>query len=334
MRRTRAFTLLPALALAGPALGVHVGSPGAASFPVPAHSHRVAAGAPGAPAAAGRAGSDLPRENIAPPARLPRAGLTGRGALEQPVGEGSGLALSRAEMETFLRQARVVRIRSVSKGITGTVRATLTDGALTHDASIQTIDESRKEFQTDRGVELNFRDTWRFNVAAYLLDKLLDLQMTPATVERSYGGRDASFTWWVDDVLMDEGERLRQRVRPPDLRSWADQMWVVRVFDQLVYNTDRNVGNLLIDRAWRLWMIDHTRAFRWHRALRSPENLVRCDRDLLERLRRLDEATLERELGRYLGPMEIKGILARRDLIVAHFDRAGPATLYDRVTRR
>jgi len=39
-------------------------------------------------------------------------------------------------------------------------------------------------------------------------------------------------------------------------------MWVVRLFDQLIYNTDRNLGNLLIDKSWRLWMIDHTRAFK------------------------------------------------------------------------
>lgn len=263
------------------------------------------------------------------------ASVAPRGArLDETGAQASGPALSRAEMEAFLRQARIVRTRPVSKGITRTERATLTDGVLTHDASIQTIDESRREFQTSRGVELNVRDTWRFNVAAYLLDALLGLGMIPATVERSYRGLDASFTWWVDDVLMDEGERLRRRVRPPDLWSWNDQMWIVRVFDQLIDNTDRNVGNLLIDRAWRLWMIDHTRAFRWRRTIRSPENLVRCDRELLERLRALDEATLEREQGRDIGLREIEGILARRDLIVQHFDRAGPGVLDERGSRR
>jgi hypothetical protein len=33
----------------------------------------------------------------------------------------------------------------------------------------------------------------------------------------------------------------------------------MRAFDQLIYNTDRNLGNLLIDGDWRIWMIDHTR---------------------------------------------------------------------------
>lgn len=315
MRRTHAFVLLAVFVSAGRAVAWQAPSGESLFGPVPSIDCGGMGGAGRLSRAAARAGPS-------------------RGSFEQPAGEGSGPVLSRAEMETFLRQARIVRIRSVSKGITGTERATLTDGVLTHDASIQTVDESRREFTTNRGVEFNFRDSWRFNVAAYLLDTLLDLRMIPATVERSHRGRDASFTWWVDDVLMDEGERLKGRVRPPDLQSWNDQMWIVRVFDQLIDNTDRNVGNLLIDRAWRVWMIDHTRAFRWHRTIRSPGNLVRCDRGLLERLRALDEATLDRELGRYLGPMEIKGLLARRDLIVAHFDGAGPAVLYDRGARR
>lgn len=33
-------------------------------------------------------------------------------------------------------------------------------------------------------VEYNFRDTWQFNVAAYKLDRLLDLRLVPVTIER------------------------------------------------------------------------------------------------------------------------------------------------------
>jgi hypothetical protein len=249
--------------------------------------------------------------------------------LAQPPATAPGAVLSREEMEAFLLRARVVRRKSAPKGVTGTLRATLSDGAITHDASVQTIDEYRGQFTTLRGTEFNFRDTWRFNVAAYKLDKLLGLQMVPPTVERPYGGKDASFTWWVDDVLMDEGQRLETKTSPPDSASWNQQMWIVRVFDQLIYNTDRNVGNLLIDKNWRLWMIDHSRAFRLHKTLIDTRNLTRCDRGLLERLRALDADTLEKEMRGYLGSNEVRVLLARRDLIVAHFERAGPVALYD-----
>lgn len=237
--------------------------------------------------------------------------------------------LSRADMEAFMLRAKIGKRKGSSKGITGTVRATLSDGTLTHDASIQTIDQSKKEFTSTRGTELNFRDTWRFNVAAYELDKLLDLQMIPATVTRRVDGKDASITWWVDDVLMDEGDRLKKKVSPPSSKQWNDQMMIVRVFDQLIYNTDRNLGNLLIDKQWRIWMIDHTRAFRWQKTLRSPENLQRCERRMLEAMRKLDKPVLERVMKNYLSGGEIDALLARRDLIVAYFDQAGEKALYD-----
>ena len=66
-------------------------------------------------------------------------------------------------------------------------------------------------------------------------------------------------------------------------------MYAVRVFDQLIYNTDRNLGNLVIDKQWRMWMIDHTRAFRIATSLKNDKDLVMCDRKLLASLRKLDE---------------------------------------------
>jgi hypothetical protein len=241
------------------------------------------------------------------------------------------VTMSRGEMEQFLQHARVVRKQDTSKGVTGTRRVTLSNGTLTHDASVQTIDESRTVFQATNGrTEFNFRDTWRFNVAAYLLDKLLDIDMIPATVARPFDGKDASFTWWVDDVLMDEGARLKRNVAPPDSRLWNEQMWIVRVFDQLIYNTDRNLGNLLITKDWHIWMIDHTRAFRVQRELKSPGNLTNCDRELLGKLQTLNAGLLKKAMGDYLGPGEISGLLARRDAVVTLFRNAGDKVMYER----
>jgi len=238
-------------------------------------------------------------------------------------------APSHAEMEAFLAKARIVRTRPVSKGVTGTVRATLSDGSRTHDASIQSVDERKHTVTTAKGTEINFRDAWQFNVAAYRLDRLLELDMVPVSIERGFNGREAAFTWWVDDVMMDEGERVKQKIEAPDRASWSQQIWKMRVFDQLIDNTDRNLGNLLITHTWRLWLIDHTRAFRWTRTLRQPYHLTRCDRVLFEKMRALDRDTLRKTMGRYLGNEEIDALLARRDLIVAHFDQMGETALYD-----
>jgi hypothetical protein len=245
----------------------------------------------------------------------------------------SASELSFAEREQFLLKAKITRTRGVSTGITGTVRATLSDGTLTHDASIQTIDESKQRFEGTRGVEFNFKDTWRYNVAAYRLDRLLDLGMIPPSVERRHNGKTGSFTWWVDDVLMDEGARLKQKIEAPDARRWNEQMWHVRLFDQLIYNVDRNLGNLVIDKDWIIWMIDHTRAFRLMDALKAPGNIALVDRRVLERLKALDRLTLNATMEHYLTSGEIKALLDRRDAIVAQVEKRNGLFEWDRPPR-
>ena len=228
--------------------------------------------------------------------------------------------LSRAEMEEFLLNAKVVARRNLSTGITNSQRATLDDGTLRHDAHIQTVDIQKASFQTASRTELNFRDTYKFNMAAYELDKLLELNMVPVSVERKVVGDMAAVTWWVDDALMTELDRHKKKMEPPDLKTWNPQMYVCRVFDQLIYNTDRNLGNLVITKDWKIWMIDHTRAFRTMKSLAGPENLVQCDRKLLAKLRELTKDALTKRLERYLNSAEIEGLLARRDKIVSFFD--------------
>jgi hypothetical protein len=237
--------------------------------------------------------------------------------------------LSDADIERFLTNAKVVKSRSAGKGITGSLRATLSDGTITHDAHIQMIDETKKEFRSAQGVEFNFRDSWSFNVAAYKIDRLIGQNMVPVSVARRWRSNMAAYTWWVDDVLMDEGDRLKKKVSPPDLEHWNQQMQLVRLFDQLIYNIDRNLGNLVITNNWTIWAIDHTRAFRTMTALKSPGNIARCDRQVFEGLKKLDRATLRREVGDFLQSWEIDSVLKRRDAIVALIEKRGDSGLYD-----
>lgn len=239
-------------------------------------------------------------------------------------------ALSDEEIERFLRDARIVRTRSAGKGVTGSIRATLTDGTITHDAQIQVVDEKRNTGPSSKGTEINFRDSWTFNVAAYKLDRLIDLNLVPVSIERRYQTKTGAFTWWVDDVMMDEGERGKKKIEPPNPVAWIETMQLVRIFDQLIYNVDRNMGNLLITKDWRIWAIDHTRAFRLHSTLSKPETIRRCDRGVLEGLKRLDEDILEQELGRYLTRWERDAVLARRDAIVKLIEDAGPGAVFER----
>jgi hypothetical protein len=245
---------------------------------------------------------------------------------------------NRDQMEQFLLNANVVHRKTLGQGVTNSERATLSDGQAQHDAHIQSIDVQSNSFTSKHGTELNFKDSYKFNIAAYRLDKILGLNMVPVSVERKVGGKSSAITWWVDDKMFDEVDRVKQGLAPPNKDEWNKQMYAVRVFDQLIYNTDRNLGNLVIDKQWRMWMIDHTRAFRIMKSLKSEKDLVMCDRKLLASLRKLDEDTLNEQLRPYLNKTEIKAMLERRDVIVKFFEDAVAAkgegaVLYDLAQR-
>jgi hypothetical protein len=245
-----------------------------------------------------------------------------------------------ADRERFLLEAVVVHRRSAPGGITNSVRATLRGaGGLEHDAHIQKIDEQKMAIPVGPTLELDFRDSYRNNVAAYRLDRLIGLQMVPVTVVRREGTLPTSFTWWVDDVLMDEKARYRKKIKVPDVDAWNLQMWVLRAFDQLIYNFDRNLGNLLIDNDWRIWMIDHTRAFKHFKQIKAPKDLgPRVAREMLAGMRRLDRPTLRETMKDLLNGPQIDALLARRDWIVGHYDAkiaklGEAAVLYDLPSR-
>lgn len=135
-------------------------------------------------------------------------------------------------------------------------------------------------------------------------------------MEREIGGERAAVDWWVDGVLMDEKARIARNISPPDVAAWNRQMATIRLFDQLIYNMDRSRENLLITTTWKVWMIDHTRAFRKWRTLRDASVLTQCNPDLLRWLKALNGRDVERELNSLLTQEQIDGLLARRDLIV------------------
>jgi hypothetical protein len=95
----------------------------------------------------------------------------------------------------------------------------------------------------------------------------------------------------------------------------------VRVFDELVYDTDPNLTNVLITADWKIWRVDFSRAFRLQHDLRDPKDLVMCDRQLLEKLRQLDGDTVLEKTKPHLNKSEVKAVMARRDKIVANFQK-------------
>jgi hypothetical protein len=230
--------------------------------------------------------------------------------------------LNKEQIEQFLLHAKVVGSRRTSKGITSPWRLTLTDGTLTHDAAFQDIEYRRDKMQLANGrLELNFVDSYKYDIAAYRVAELLGLDdIVPVTVERSWQGNTGALSWWLP-VMMDEVDRHKKKLTPPNADAWNHQMYKIRVLDQLVYDTDANLTNVLIGHNWKLWRVDFTRAFRRSKDVQHLDDLVQCDRQLFDKLKTLDENELAIRTKGYLNKEEVKALMARRDKIVAYFEK-------------
>jgi hypothetical protein len=227
-----------------------------------------------------------------------------------------------ARKAAFLRDAEVVKAAPVGSGVTGSFRLTLRQGELTHDAHFQSVDERKGRKDVGGHVEMGFVDSYRYNIAAYRLAALLGLDdMVPVSVERRWRSKNGAMTWWVDEVMMDEIERVERGLLPPEGESWSRQVQKVRLFSQLIDDTDRNQSNVLISHAWRVWMVDFTRAFRPWAKLPETEGPERCEREIYRRLRALNREQVESSVGKLLKSGEVDGVIARRDLLVERFEK-------------
>lgn len=229
-------------------------------------------------------------------------------------------ALTREQMKQFLETAAIVGTKGSDKGVTHPWRLTLSNGTISHDASFQAIDEHKNQMTHSNGqLEFNFVDSYKYNIAAYRLAELLGVEdMLPVYVERKWKGQVGSLSWWLP-VKMDEADRAQKHLLAPDTDRWNKQMYRVRVFDELVYDTDANLTNVLIGEDWTIWRVDFTRAFRGIKDIHSTKNLVKCDRQLFEKIKALKADEVAEKTKNYLTKDEVKALMARRDKIVAAF---------------
>jgi hypothetical protein len=234
-----------------------------------------------------------------------------------------GLLLQGEDAEAFLRTAQIVDRKSIGTGITNPQRVTLKDGVHTLHGVWKTIDESKQGVtpMEGGGFQVDFRDTYKFEIAAYELDKLIGLDLVPPTVERQIKDEHGSLQLWVEGV-MTEYQRMKEKIEVPDPDRWNEQIYKVRLMHQLTYDTDyNNTTNILVDPAFRVYAIDFSRAFRKYDTLLSEKDLARFSRSALDGLRRLDRAVLDERLGHWLSIHEITALLKRRDRILALAER-------------
>jgi hypothetical protein len=147
--------------------------------------------------------------------------------------------------------------------------------------------------------------------------------MVPVYTERKWNGTTGAISFRVSDVQFDEADRYSRKIAVPDsvLDGWNKQMYKVRVLTQLFYDVDANLTNVLITKDWKIWRIDFSRAFRLQHDLKDPKDLVQCDRQALTKLRQLSYDQVFDATKPYLTKDEVKALIARRDKMVAYFDK-------------
>ncbi len=232
---------------------------------------------------------------------------------KQPTG-------TKKELETLLQTAKCIKKKRLGTGVTNPEKVTLDDGTRQFYAIFKTIDESKKGItQLAGSVEFDFKDCWKFEVAAYEVDKLIGLDMVPVTVERTFDHDAGSLQLWIDNC-MTERDRMEKHMNPPQPDEWRRQAAKMYTFDCLIYNIDRNLGNLLITPDWRVFLIDHSRTFKSLDMVKGLNDLKYFSRSMIDGMRKLNAADLKEHSSQWLTSMEIKTLLKRRDLILEHYE--------------
>lgn len=214
-----------------------------------------------------------------------------------------------AEIEQYLKTAEITGMDDIGVGVTKPRKAMLAPGGPVEAIAWKPIRPGRYS---------GFWESYKSEIAAYELDKLLALGMVPPTVEKDVKGTLGAAVMWISPVESFKqlggvpGLQKGVKMPPPTMiPAWMRQITVAKMFDNLIGNIDPNLGNWLVDPSWNLILIDHTRAFT--NTTELYHQLVQIDPVLWEKMRALDEPTLTNALSQWLDKGQIKALLQRRD---------------------
>jgi glyoxylase-like metal-dependent hydrolase (beta-lactamase superfamily II) len=218
-----------------------------------------------------------------------------------------------AEFEEALRTAEIERTTELEVGVLGHLRAYFKPGGLAAGAVIRRIQPGRRD---------GFFESYKSELAAYKLDRMLNLDMVPPTVERRYENQQASVQLFVENAVM-LGDVQKKGLKDPNPARWNQNLHRAQVFDNLTGNIDPNQGNWLFDPVWNFFKVDCTRCFT--DTMKMPHDVKKVirkiDRPFFERLKALDPDAVRKEIGDLLTfNRALPALFRRRDSIVKDFE--------------
>lgn len=188
-------------------------------------------------------------------------------------------------------------------------------------------------WKNPQGRQKGFLEGWKWEIAAYKLDKYLGLNMVPPTIEKRRRGDRGSCQLWID-VWMDLEKKYKDNIKIPSYKvfPWNRALYLQRAFDNLIANEDRHQRNYLITKDWRMILIDHSRSFRTSKKFtkkliydekykEGPRLMKELPRAFVEKLKSLNPEVIKETVGEYLTEDEIKSVISRRDLIIKWLDK-------------
>jgi len=208
-----------------------------------------------------------------------------------------------SEFEQALKTGKVAKIEDVPIGVTKPQRARLEAGSPVASFAWKVLPP---------GYKSGYMESYKAEIAAYEMDKLLDMHMVPPIVERSLSGLNGAAVYWI------EGTKNWDKDHPPSgpEPQWSFQITRMKMLDLLIANIDRNQGNLLYDSDWHLFLIDHSRAFIGKKDLKNITPLSRVDRALWEKMQALTFESLKAStVGKWVSDNDLKALIIRRDLM-------------------
>lgn len=215
---------------------------------------------------------------------------------------------NRAKYEDWLLNAEVLEVADIGHGVTNPKKVTLKMGDVVFHAVYKPI---------KRGRQGGFWESYQAEIAAYELDKLVGLGMVPPTVARRVGSEMGSLQLWVPGCKLYKEVEGKFTMTP----AFSQDISRMKMFDNLIFNDDRNAGNFLLDEEDRVVLIDHSRAFIDRKNLLkggATKQPAQYDRSIVERLKALTLEELEPPLKELLMGGQIKSILLRRDQLLEH----------------